>query len=412
MKIKKHFTLQNIVGFSICSYGIFPLLPEGLKGFPVVLLLLVSLFVFFKSKSKNFNLSGFIKLSSLYIVSVLSILYTGSFYIPNNKIETSLSLLVIPLAFYLLRSESVKRRHIFLLLKLFVFSTLIMSFSFMYSYFINDLFTQESFKVNSFRNLTTEIPIIGEHPIYVSLFLAISILISLSIYKYLNKKEKVLVFLFLIASTAHLLLLSSKGIIIAIVIAVIVSLFKSVISRITKVAILLSIVGFFIASVLYFPNMERRFRELGTTTTYSHLHTTNSSSIRIAIYKCVVEKIKNKPILGYGWGNGDKALLDCYEKKSNYLLKERFNSHNQYFGYYLFGGIIALSVLVIFLFLQFKLALSNKNNLFLSLLVLFSIQMLTENLLNRQSGIIMFIFFISLFSTLNKVKADSNELGF
>ena len=57
--------------------------------------------------------------------------------------------------------------------------------------------------------------------------------------------------------------------------------------------------------IMYFPNTSRRFRELGIKSTYEKLEITNSTSLRIFVYKCAIEKIKTRPILGHGWGKGD-----------------------------------------------------------------------------------------------------------
>ena len=106
----KKITIENkLLAYSICLFGFFPLLPIRLKGFPVILLLIVALYFFFKKKKRKFAMKGFLKLSSLFSISFLSIFYTGSFYFPKNKIETSLSLIIIPLAFYLLHSKKIKR---------------------------------------------------------------------------------------------------------------------------------------------------------------------------------------------------------------------------------------------------------------------------------------------------------------
>jgi O-antigen ligase len=402
VEAKKAINKDKIIGYSVCLFGVFPLLPENLKGLPVILLFGLSLFYFFESKEKYFDYKGFLIQSSLYLVSALSIFYTASFYFPKNKMETALALLIVPLAFSFLKGNSIKKNYKTLFLKTFIVSTAVLSLFSLIYYHINGLFTPETFKVNSFRDLITKIPIICDHPIYVSIYLGLSVLFLMYLFKSCSKNQKVLFIGLSLLNVIHLFILSSKGVIIAMIFAFIIQVFMSIKSKLYKILLPIGIIGVFVISIIYFPNMERRFREFRIKTTYTELHTTNSSSIRIAIYKCAVEQIKNKPLLGYGWGQGDLVLRECYKDISDYLYQRKFNSHNQYLGYYLDGGIIALFVLIGFLLLQIKFAYKYKNALFLSAIVYFSIIMLFENILFRQSGIIMFIFLVMFFRDLKQ----------
>ena len=399
---KKIIIEDKLLAYSICLFGFFPLLPIRLKGFPVILLLIVALYFFFKKKKIKFAMKGFLKLSSLFSISFLSIFYTGSFYFPKNKIETSLSLIIIPLAFYLLHSKKIKRGLLLLFFKCFLLSTTILSIFSFYFYYFNNLFRKDYFKVNSFRKLILEIPIVNDHPIYISLYLALAMLFSIAIFNSLNKSKKVILIVINLINIFHLLLLSSKGVIIGFFIAAILFLFLKLRNTRNKLILVFLLISMFILCLTYFPNMSRRFKELGIRSTYTELQTTNSTSVRVAVYKCVLETIKNRPFLGYGWGKGDLALIECYKNKSDYLFKEKLNSHNQFLDYYLNGGVLALFILIYFIYHQFIISIRERKYLLTSIIVFFSIQMLSENILNRQTGIIMFIFIICLFKFENK----------
>lgn len=398
MGIKKgSFIKDKLIVCLICLFGVFPILPSRLKGLPVVVLFIVSIF-FLKKEKRKFNVKGFFKLSSLFFVLFLSIFYTGSFYFPIDKIETSLSLFIIPLSFYLIGSN-IKSNHNRLFIKCFIFSTTVLSITSIFYYYFNNLFKKDYFKVNSFRKLIVEIPIINDHPIYISLYLAITILFSIAVFPKINKNKKVILIVISLINVFHLFLLSSKGIIIAVLISVVLLLMLLLNNTWTKLKVTSFIIVLFIFGLIYFPNLNRRFKELTIKTTYTELQITNSTSLRISVYKCAIEKIKQKPILGYGWGAGDMALIECYKEKSEYLYREKLNSHNQYLDYYLNGGIIAILVLMYFLYQQLIISIREKKYLFTSIIILFGIQMLSENILNRQSGIIIFIFIISLLRT-------------
>lgn len=402
-KNKTILTDDRILLCSICLFGFFPLLPSRLKGFPVVLLLISAIYFFLKKKKRNFPTIDFFKFSSLFFVSFLSIFYTGSFFFPLNKIETSLSLVIVPLAFSMLHFKEIKRRFVVFFLKCFILSTTILSIISFYFYFDNDLFKKGDFRVNSFRKLILEIPIINDHPIYISLYLALSMLFSLAIFSIINKNKKIIIIIINLINIFHLLLLSSKGVIIGVLISSVVFLILKFKNIRNKFFLIFFIVSMSVLCIVYFPNTNRRFKELGLKSTYEKLQITNSTSLRVAIYKCAIEKIKIRPILGHGWGVGDLLLIDCYKDKSDYLFRKKLNSHNQFLDYYLNGGFLLLFILIYFLYYQIIFSIKQKKHLLTSIVVFFTIQMLSENILNRQSGIIMFIFMISLFKFENQI---------
>ena len=390
-----HITTDKVIKFSFFLFGMFPLFPERLKGFPVLFLFAASIYLSVNNGIVISDFKEFLKLSSLYTISCLSVLYTGSFFFPLNKLETSLSLIVVPLSFMLLNVRKLNIQSIKLLVIYFTFSTSTHSLLSIFYYYYKGIFAADQFKVNTIRQLVTEIPLINDHPIYISMFLGISILMSIRYFKFSNPTVKSFLLVSILINVFHLLLLSSKGVTISTTISGIILLFYTSKNKLLTSTMALLVFGLFVFSIFHFPNMERRFRELRIPTTYSQLHTTNSSSIRIAIYKCAYKVIKENPILGYGWSKGEEELIDCYTSK--YMSNKKLNSHNQFIGFYLDGGIFAFLTLVAFLFWQFVHATKNKKYLYFSILTFFTIEMFSENILSRQSGLILFIFLISFF---------------
>ena len=228
-------------------------------------------------------------------------------------------------------------------------------------------------------------------------------LFSLAIFSIINKNKKIIIIIINLINIFHLLLLSSKGVIIGVLISSVVFLILKFKNIRNKFFLIFFIVSMSVLCIVYFPNTNRRFKELGLKSTYEKLQITNSTSLRVAIYKCAIEKIKIRPILGHGWGVGDLLLIDCYKDKSDYLFRKKLNSHNQFLDYYLNGGFLLLFILIYFLYYQIIFSIKQKKHLLTSIVVFFTIQMLSENILNRQSGIIMFIFMISLFKFENQI---------
>ena len=119
----QYITKDKIIKLSVFLFGMFPLLPERIKGFPVLFLFVTSIYLTLKKGSVNYNFKEFLKLSSLYTISCLSILYTGSLCLPFNKLETSLSLIVVPISFMLLNLPKLNKSSIKILAIYFTFST-------------------------------------------------------------------------------------------------------------------------------------------------------------------------------------------------------------------------------------------------------------------------------------------------
>ena len=122
----------------------------------------------------------------------------------------------------------------------------------------------------------------------------------------------------------------------------------------------------------------------------------NSINIRVAIIKCSFGLLEELPFLGYG-KYLQQELNNCYKNsfKSDFYKISTYNTHNYYFNLILYGGWVFL-----FLFLYYLYYLLRKVN-YPTFILIFIVQILiinlTENLFSRHYGIILFIYFISLF---------------
>lgn len=117
---------------------------------------------------------------------------------------------------------------------------------------------------------------------------------------------------------------------------------------------------------------------------------------RYVIWQCNYDLISENTsnlLIGYASKTEiEDRLVACYptkifknDDKIVYFERERFNSHNQYFDFVLYGGIILLVLYFIFLgILSFKIPLNQFGYyILIALLCMF----LVENLIQRQSGV-------------------------
>ena len=138
---------------------------------------------------------------------------------------------------------------------------------------------------------------------------------------------------------------------------------------------------------------------------------------RIVIWNCVSNITNSKDfniLLGnQGFDKTTNELVNCYENtienvsKRNYFLREKFNTHNQFFGLLISHGLLATLILLLIF------ANGIYFNLYkfydFSIVLIFLLFFLVENVLFRQLGCYIFGVFICLFFMGNSDPKNSGE---
>ncbi len=125
---------------------------------------------------------------------------------------------------------------------------------------------------------------------------------------------------------------------------------------------------------------------------------------RFVIWPCSYHIITHKMNLFTGLKSSEKVeheLVSCYQhsitkkSKRTYYLHEKFNSHNQFIGFFLLGGIFPFLLLVsVFLWGWFFTNISYQTKI---ILLLFFVFFMVENVLARQLGCYLFGTFVALY---------------
>jgi O-antigen ligase len=257
-----------------------------------------------------------------------------------------------------------------------------------------------------YNTLTNNLFGIHQHPIYGSIFISIALFFGFQELK--NRKNiylKIILFCGVLFMFYILFLLSRKGIILGFI----GSLLAGVFIRLKKISLkkttLISILAILGVSLLT-PVLKTRFKEVFHETTYKEINSNNSSSIRYGVYNCVTKVIKNNWWFGYGIGDVQDELLKCYKNESKILVDGNYNSHNQYFSYTLSSGVIGAFFLISILISTILVGIKNNKSIIVFIITFYSIALLFENILERQSGIILFMFFLSYFNFKNYLKIE------
>jgi O-antigen ligase len=190
----------------------------------------------------------------------------------------------------------------------------------------------------------------------------------------------------------------SKGVVISLaVILIILFVIDKGFKNYRKVLYPVIIVG----AIVLFTN-NRRMSELLNVESYNKISTNFSTGIRIGVYKCSLKLVKENWILGYGLGDSQDALNSCYYEYDELLYKDKYNSHNQYLDILLKSGIIGLLFFLFFLFSNIRNCFKRKDLIAFCVLLFYAFNFLTENILARQTGIILFYFLICFYDKLEK----------
>jgi len=124
----------------------------------------------------------------------------------------------------------------------------------------------------------------------------------------------------------------------------------------------------------------------------------SSSGLRLQIYECSIQQIARSPLFGYGWGDIKTVLNDCFtENKSLVLLKNNYNSHNQYLSILLSTGLLGFMAFMYYFFYIFRISNKRDSQLLFLLTLYFCLNMLTENILEREDGVIIIALLINIF---------------
>lgn len=381
--------------YSICLLAFA--IPLHVKLIPllIVLVLITSLVngSFKNRKNKNISILLF---ALLFIIYGVSLSYSNNLKYGLADIETKLSLLLFPIAFYISKIDF--KKHLTKILKWFVLGNVVASvvciIDAIYHFISNGEETELMYAKLSFFH----------HPSYFSLYLNLALIIC--VYYSFKKidilfNNKKLTALACLIFGVFIIMLSAKTGIITLFLIILITLFywvkenKAYLKSIT-VLLLLSLT----ITVVYNTSTSFKIRidEFANTLTNTNKSKTSTSALRIAAWKTSLGLISEKPLIGHGIGDVKDVLIKSYLKQDLTVLAEKkLNAHNQFLQTFiavgLIGGLLFCCYFILPLYFSFKL----KHTLYLAFILLFVINIFTESMLERIAGVVFYAFFNSLF---------------
>jgi O-antigen ligase len=399
--------------YSIFLIAAFPLFGLKLTSLFILLFGVLSLSVIIVGKKSSFNkkhLKWLALFSSIYLIYAISV-----FLHPINRVgelilEKKLSLLIFPIILFLIPIRITKDHFRKLLFVFMSASVGIAAISNLYimirgiplKYF---MFADFSFAYRTFFEHVS-----GIHPTYISIFLAFSALIALR-FGLENKEKRKWYIIIFITCLVCLVPLAAKLPMIAFIVAL--GCYFLIQPKIWKKArfIFIALIAGVLITMFTVPSLKIRVDEIiDSSFTPPQGFGYNSIEVRSGIWECCFSLIPNNWISGIGPAQLQTELNNCYERfDTNAYTSFEYNTHNEYFNILLGTGILGLVSFLLLLFSITYLAYKAKNPLFFCFMILLLLCFITENILARQTGILFFAFFTSLFTRYYILQANEDD---
>ncbi len=384
------------------------ILPSNAKAY-AILIFGAAVFAHLLSRKWHFDWKFFLTNGLLFLLVGITVLYSDNMDYAFKKLQSMASLLVFPFIFALFTKEEGKRifRNITTYLWIYVIAVFLINVV-PFIYFYATEYSWSEMVIHYATVVRVKMGKFNVHPIYLSMHCSAAILFSFYIFRKLKSKWAIVLLLLMdITFLTFLLYYAKKGPIIALI--VVFSLFILFQYKKGYLRLYLLIVGALILLTLAIPKTRDRFVELVKIENLSEGEVT-STNIRYTIYITAMEMVKRSPIGGYGIGDYNYVLQDQFKADGQkFLYEEHYNAHNQYLSMLLIGGIPLLLMFVIMFGLNMIYAIRFNNQLLILLIFFYSIVMFTENILEREDGVIFFSFFLNFFALRSLYASEDSE---
>jgi O-antigen ligase len=188
-----------------------------------------------------------------------------------------------------------------------------------------------------------------------------------------------------------------------------IPLFLLRLSRRTAALGIVALVLGSLALIAIAPSARQRVAEiLHSTGPPSTQNEVTSTNIRMPLAHCALETLREHWLLGTGQANVQHVLDDCYRQFDIPLLLDgSYGTHNQLLHWWLCFGVAGLVLFIVYSGALLRRAWRERDSAHLAFLIFLLLCMMTENLLARQWGVVLFASFNALF-----IAAPKNQESF
>lgn len=362
----------------------------------------------------------FFSFLGFFVWQIASLLYTTDITNGIKNIESKLSLLIFPIILFDLKPSY---RDVLFWLKSYVYSMALCTVVLLGQSILHYI-TEGS--LLTYHDFTSSLAF---HAVFYSYYIFLSVLITAFLFQKgeLNMKEKALFIIALVLSFVGLLISASKNVLVVTSGFVIVGfLIRAVKQKIgfKEVVIVLLLGLTAVYGISKVPAVKNRIAELAQLNGMENLDKIkrgelivaedipkfNGTSMRITFWYVVVHKMIDEEVMWLGYSPGDRRAVINEEFYKNGLNPwyENYNIHNQFVQVLAELGIIGVGLYLLMHLSLFIAAIDKRNFLLASFLVGFTIFQMTESVIERNKGIVFFVFFLLLILQL-KPQQDENR---
>ncbi len=243
------------------------------------------------------------------------------------------------------------------------------------------------------------------HPSYFALYLSFSI--ALLIWLFTRQTKTIFKCLLVALSIAFYLvciLLQSKAGLFAATLVLPLSIWFNSPAKLRRPlllgAVVILVAANAVALSLWLAKGESRMEQFLSLFERSAVTSTNpndANAVRFVLWKTSLELSERAVLAGFGSGDVKHVLREELTKNGQtYAASSEFNAHNQFLQSLLAGGLPALFLLLLYLFLPLRDGITKKRSLNVILVFLLFLQFQPEAMLEAQEGILFCGFWLSL----------------
>lgn len=395
---------NTILFYLLTALALFPILPKSVESILMIVIPCLSLlgFYFKKDIKWDYNKSKkLIMLSMLYIIYLLSIIYTSDIPTGLKLLTRSLPLFLFP-AIFLLNPNLIDAPKLYKIKFAYIIS-ITLFLVYLSIKFFNAL-TVKEFTFFELRGKLEEVTKV--HGTYFSTWIGFGVIILVEELKKITKRQLVkalIVGLLVLFFVYWQYVIGARMPFLATVVIATVFSFKSSKQLAIAGSVLMVLM---VVLVLNSSGIGQRINKLkeydfsfpkGTYEVYYPYISTEQ--IRNGIYYCSWQKIKQSWVIGYGVGDVDNELQQCYDETftdTDTYKVLTYNSHSQYLQITLACGFAGLFLFIASIGYLFKNALKQQSGLYVAFLGFILLNFIFENILSRHDGVLFFCFFNSL----------------
>jgi O-antigen ligase len=254
------------------------------------------------------------------------------------------------------------------------------------------------------------LPFHALRPVNMGLFCIVAIIIAFQKLRSGSTKTAGLIYACILLMTLMVFLLSIRLVIVCWLVIVLFLLIKTVQKLVLKTVLITASILILVISGFSIPAVKKQWSELfdrsANTTIILHQDSSlgrswGGKALRIAIWTCSTDILKDHLLFGVGTGDVQDSLQQAYDDRKFYFASRynRYNAHNEYLQVTLANGIPGLLILlscIAYPLVNYRKHFSG-DTYFLFLLV-FTLAGISESILEVNKGIIWYSFFNSIFA--------------